>query len=406
MINNIFLKYAGFLVALALGLSACTPDPAEDPRRPVLENYARIVLATYEDSLTAARALDSSIDDLLANPSDATLTTARERWRAARVPYNQSEAFRFYLGPIDSEDGPEGRLNSWPLDENHIDAVGSGYNAAPGLDIIGNPQAFPEITPELIAAQNEAGGEKNVASGYHAIEFLLWGQDLNQTPDAAGERPFTDFIATSDAATDRAERRGRYLQAASTLLIADLERLVAAWTPVEDPATPSYRRDFVQGDVYTGLKRMLTGMAGLSEVEVAGERMAVPLISGDQEEEHSCFSDNTSDDLRANAVGIEVVYRGRYPRLDGTVISGPSLADLVAAADARVAEEMDARFERTRAAMAAIQNPFDREIHPDNPEGNARVQEGIDALRALSLSIGRAATALGIFMSTLEGSGD
>lgn len=409
MINKAFCyppRTPLLLLALLLGLAGCSRTPPDDPRRPVLENYAAIVLATYEDSLTTARALEASIDDLLANPSEATLTAARERWRQARVPYNQSEAFRFYSGPIDAEDGPEGRLNGWPLDENHIDAVATGYNAAPGLNIIGNPEAFPAITPEVIAEQNEAGGEKNIATGYHALEFLLWGQDLNQTPDAMGQRPFADFIAKGDAATDPAARRGQYLKATMTLLVSDLETLVAAWSPVDDSAAPSYRRDFVGGDVYTGLKRMLTGMVGLAEVEVAGERMAVPLLSGDQEEEHSCFSDNTSEDLRANAAGIEAVYRGRYTRLDGTVISGPGLADLIAAADPMVAEEMDARLARTREAMAAIRNPFDREIHPDNPEGNARVQAGIDALRALSLSIGRVATSLGIFMSSLEGSGD
>jgi uncharacterized iron-regulated protein len=56
--------------------------------------------------------------------------------------------------------------------------------------------------------------------------------------------------------------------------------------------------------------------------------------------------------------------------------------------------------------MQAIHNPFDREIHPDNKEGNARVQAGVDDLRALALSIGRVATALGIFMSPIAGSGD
>lgn len=190
------------------------------------------------------------------------------------------------------------------------------------------------------------------------------------------------------------------------MLIRDLESLVAAWTVVDDPAKPSYRRDFVTGDVYTGLKRMLTGMVGLSEVEMAGERMAVPLLSGDQEEEQSCFSDFTSNDLQANVAGIAIVYFGRYQRPDGTVVSGPSLADFVTKADAMVGEEMKARLENTAAQVAAIQSPFDREIRSDNTEGHGRVQAGADALRSLALSLGRAATALGIFMSPIQGSGD
>ena len=395
---------AGVLAAMAL--TGCTQTPPDDPRRPVLETYAQIVLATYQDTVTTARALDASVDALLANPSEQTLADARLRWREARVPYGYSEAFRFYAGPVDREGGPEGHLNGWPLDENHIDAVSSGYNAAPGLNIVGNSTAFPAITPELVSEQNEAGGEKNIASGYHAIEFLLWGQDLNQAPEASGQRPYTDYVVKGDPTTDLAARRGQYLKASTTLLVSNLESLVEAWSVVDDPAIPNYRRDFVTGDVYTGIKRMLTGMVGLSEVEMAGERLAVPLLSGDQEEEQSCFSDTTSDDLRANVTGIATVYNGHYQRLDGSIVSGPSLAELVANADAMVAEEVTARLASTSAAVAAIRSPFDREIHPDNPEGHARVQAGADALRSLALSLGRAATALGIFMSSLEGSGD
>ena len=151
---------------------------------------------------------------------------------------------------------------------------------------------------------------------------------------------------------------------------------------------------------------MLTGMAALSEVEMAGERMNVPLLSGDQEEEQSCFSDTTSEDLRADGLGIEHVYYAKYTRSDGKVISGPSLADLVKKADPRMAEEMDARLTRTREALVAIRNPFDREIQPDSKDGQARVQAGIDALRAQALSIGRAANSMKIFLSDLQGVGD
>ena len=396
------------LLALLFYVCAgCTRQTPDDPRRPVVKAYAAIVQATYDDTLTAARALDSAVDALLANPSAETLNAARDRWKAARVPYDYSEAFRFYAGPIDGADGPEPRINGWPLDENHIDAVQlDTYNAAPGLNIIGDAKSFPDITPELVAAQNEAGGEKNIASGWHAIEFLLWGQDRNDPPDSAGQRPYTDFVPRGDPATDVAARRGQYLKAATTLLVRDLQGVAAAWAESSDPAAPTYRSKLVSGDVYTGLKRMFTGMAALSEIEMAGERMNVPLLSGDQEEEQSCFSDTTADDLRANAAGIEHVYYARYTRTNGEVIAGPSLAELVKKADPRVAEEMDARLGRTHAALAAIRNPYDQELRTDNKEGHERVQAGIDALRAQSLSFGRAAYSLQIFLSDLEGLGD
>jgi putative iron-regulated protein len=231
----------------------------------------------------------------------------------------------------------------------------------------------------------------------------LWGQDWNDPADAPGQRSHTDFIAQGDPATDVNARRGQYLKAASTLILSDLESVAAQWRESKEP---NYRTAFVNGDVYTGLKRMFTGIAALAEVEMAGERMNVPLLSSDQEEEQSCFSDATADELRANAAGIEHVYFAKYQRLDGSTISGPSLADLVKAKDARAAEEIEARITRTRDALAAVKNPFDREILSENKEGQSRMQAAIDALRAQTLSFSRGARAIEIFLSDLEGLGD
>lgn len=400
------IRVAGIAVAaVACVLTSCSREPADDPRRPVVENYANLVLATYEDCLATLRALDTAVDALRANPSEATLATARDRWREARIPYSRSEAFRFYAGPIDREDGPEGQINGWPLDENHIDAVVvEKYGAAPGLNIVGNPTSFPTITTELIAEQNEAGGEKNIASGYHAIEFLLWGQDLNDPPESAGQRSFEDYVTSGNASGVNA-RRGAYLKAATTLLISDVESVAAQW---REPAAgaENYRSQLVTGDVYTGLKRMLTGIITLAEVEMASERMNVPLLSGDQEEEQSCFSDTSAEDLRSNAAGIESVYFGRYESPSGKKIEGPSLAATVRAADPRIADEIEARLTRTREALDAVKSPFDREIQPDNKDGQARVQAVIDSLHSQTVSFTRVAKALQIFLSPIATDGD
>jgi len=400
------IRLAGIaVIASACVLSGCAREAPDDQRRPVVETYADLVLATYEDCLTSLRALDEAIDALLAAPSEATLATARDRWRESRIPYSRSEAFRFYAGPIDREGGPEGQINGWPLDENHIDAVLiENYGAAPGLNIIGDPTRFPAITPELIAAQNEAGGEKNIASGYHAIEFLLWGQDLNVPPESAGQRSYQDYVSSGDAISVNA-RRGAYLKAASTLLIRDVESVTTEWR-VPAAGAQNYRTSLVTGDVYTGLKRMLTGIITLAEVEMASERMNVPLLSGDQEEEQSCFSDTSIEDLRANAAGIESVYFGRYESPSGKQVAGASLAQLVRVADPRVADEIEARLTRTREALEAIRTPFDREIQPDNNEGQTRVQAAIDALHALTPSFTRVAKTLQIFLSPIETDGD
>jgi len=140
--------------------------------------------------------MQTAINAFLANPSAETQQTAQKAWRAAREFYGTTEAFRFYGGPIDDDNGPEGRINAWPMDESFVDKVEG--NAEAGLI---NDRSFA-ISKEAIAGQNERGGEENIATGYHAIEFLLWGQDLRTT--GPGNRAFTDFV---DGKAPNADRR-------------------------------------------------------------------------------------------------------------------------------------------------------------------------------------------------------
>ena len=60
--------------------------------------------------------------------------------------------------------------------------------ANPSIEINGKKVDASKITPEFLSGTLQEAGdiEANVATGYHAIEFLLWGQDLNGTK--AGRR--------------------------------------------------------------------------------------------------------------------------------------------------------------------------------------------------------------------------
>ena len=149
-----------------------------------VEHYAAGVHAAYAASLASATELDEAIDAFVADPTDDTLAAAKDAWLAARDDYGLTEAFRFYGGPIDNEeDGPEGLINAWPLDEAYIDYV----EGDPAAGIINDPDAYPTIDAELVTSLNEQGGEANISTGWHAIEFLLWGQDLSA--DGPGARP-------------------------------------------------------------------------------------------------------------------------------------------------------------------------------------------------------------------------
>ncbi len=352
----------------------------------VVRHYATLVHAGYEDALAGALELQRTVAALVAAPSAEALDAARKAWLAARESYGQTEAFRFYGGPIDDDKGPEGRLNAWPLDEAYIDAV----RGKPKAGLVNNPKLV--ISKASLARANERGGEENVATGWHAIEFLLWGQDGNA--DGPGNRSFEDFV---DAKAGHAERRRKYLATVTELLVDDLRLLVSAWAP----AARNYRARFERGG-QESVRKIIVGIGSLSRGELAGERLEVALNTQDQEDEHSCFSDNTHRDVVANALGIENVWLGRYQRRDGSTLQGASLRELVAAKDGAFAERVSRKVATSVAAAQAIQAPFDREIvGAKDAAGRQRVQKTVDSLVQQSKDFVDAAAALGIKRLTL-----
>jgi putative iron-regulated protein len=347
----------------------------------VVRNYAELVSANYQDVLTSALSLQKAIKALTAAPSAQGLDDAKKAWLAAREFYGQTEAFRFYSGPIDDDKGPEGRLNAWPLDESYIDSV----VGKPKAGIVNNRKIT--INKATLAKLNERGGEENIAAGWHAIEFLLWGQDQSDT--GPGNRSFEDFV---DGKTANADRRRTYLKVVTELLIDDLGFLVKAWAP----ASKNYRARFEQGGIQS-VRKMIVGLGSLSRGELAGERLEVAMNTQDKEDEHSCFSDNTHRDAATNAQGIQNVWLGSYQRLDGTSLQGPSLKDLVALKNPALADKVSQQIARSVGYANAIQVPFDREIlgAKDAP-GRIRVQKTIDSLVQQSKDLTEAAAALGI----------
>lgn len=393
------------------------PAKAAPDAKAVISNYADIALAGYEDALATARLLDQATDALIAKPSPETLNAAREAWKAARIPYQQTETFRFGNAIVDDW---EGRVNAWPLDEGLIDYVDPSYGsesdentlytanviANTTIEINGQKVDASRITPEFLSGTlQEAGGiEANVATGYHAIEFLLWGQDLNGTGPGAGNRPYTDYDR-SNCTGGHCDRRAEYLKAASDLLVSDLEEMVGNWKQ-----GGAARQGLLDGDAMAGLSAILTGMGSLSYGELAGERMKLGLLLHDPEEEHDCFSDNTHISHLYDVVGMRNVYRGRYKRVDGSLVEGPSISDLVKAADPAVDTELSGKIDTTVSRMEAIQaravggEAYDQQIGEGNVEGNATVQAAIDALVDQTKSIERAVAALKLDAIAFEGS--
>ena len=374
------------IAAFSAGLlTACAQEgPDDELKEAVIENYADGVHHLYSRSLDSSKALDAAVDRFIADPTPAHLEAAKRIWLHARDDYGPTEAFRFYDGPIDNpDDGPEGLINAWPLDEAYIDYVEGDLTAG----IINDPDEFPVIDAALIVSLNEEGGEENVSTGWHAIEFLLWGQDLN--PGGPGERPFEDY-----ATNDNADRRATYLAVASDLLVTHIQQMVDAWAPGRGD---NYRASFVSADPDDSIQKIITGIGELSRGELAGERMTVAFEERSQEDEHSCFSDNTTKDIIANALGIQIVYVGDYGG-----VSGPGIKDLIAAMDEELADQLESQIRTSVNLATAIPQPFDQHLLEgvsDQTAGRQAVQAAIVSLENQTDTIVDAAEEIGITIS-------
>jgi putative iron-regulated protein len=382
----------------------------------VISNYGDIAQAMYEDSLAEAREMQGAIEAFLAAPDEATLGAARAAWVEARVPYQQTEAFRFGNPFVDEW---EGRVNAWPLDEGLLDYVAQGYgdssdmNPLYTLNLIAEEQIrmgareidAREIDADLLRELHEGMGvEANVATGYHSVEFLLWGQDLNGTGPGAGNRPPSDYDAAA-CSNGNCERRAQLLRVVTALLVADLEEMAEAWAP-----GGAARRELAAKGDEGGLATILTGIGSLSYGELAGERMRLGLILRDPEEEHDCFSDNTHNSHYYNQVGMIALWRGEYERVDGSTIRGASLRDYVIARDPNTAERMDAAMAEALARLNEIKMTadsgrmaYDQMLAAENPEGNRMIQDAVDALIAQTRADETVVALLGLSIA-VEGS--
>lgn len=407
---------------LAISLAGCNNASLHSEEKTiskadVVNTYANIALATFEDSLTQAEALHKAIKVLIASPTETNLNTAKVAWLAARVPYQQSEAYRFGNPVVDAW---EGKVNAWPLDEGLIDYVDVSYGTSSDendlylanvinsqqITVNGSMIDVTNITPQLIAnTLHEADEvESNVASGYHAIEFLLWGQDLNGTNPGAGNRSASDYD-TNNCTNANCDRRGDYLLAASSLLQSDLEDIIKAWQPGGEGRT-----DLASGTDAQGISAIIIGMGSLSYGELAGERIKLGLMLNDPEEEHDCFSDNTHNSHFYDAKSIQNVYLGQYTRIDGSLVSGASLSSLVAMTSTQLDKRMKSALDHTMGQMQAMVDraetteSYDQMIGSGNRVGNQVVQNVVDALTAQTLVIEELMPVLALEKLAFEGS--
>jgi putative iron-regulated protein len=415
MLNKAIALACATGLALA-GAASIRPALADAPSvKDIMKNYGDVAEAMYSDSLAKAKDLDTAIDAFLADPNATTQKAAQDAWKASRVPYMQTEGFRFGNKIVDDW---EGNVNSWPLDEGLIDYVDKERygdsrpeNPLYTADIIANksvrlgPKVLDasKIDKSVISQLNSAlDVEANVGTGYHAIEFLLWGQNLHGTNPGAGERPASDYDL-KNCTHKNCDRRRDYLKAASSLLIDDLQQMVGDWKP--DGAA---RKALEQQDESAQLSTILTGLGSLSYGELAGERMKLGVLLHDPEEAHDCFSNNTQNSHYYDEIGITEIWNGKYS--GATAVSGASIADLARAKAPDAAKRVDEAMENAKAKLNAIkvkadsgEMGYNQMLAAGNDAGNKLILDGVDALVAQARAIEAVVAALHLKVK-IEGS--
>jgi putative iron-regulated protein len=392
-------KISLLVTILILSVSACKKDKkkeaivdvpvinaaTEAQKQQTKQTYANIAFAVYDDAYLGAQTLKTAINIFVSTPTASSFETCKQKWLAVREVYGLTETFRFAEGPIDNQaDGPEGFINAWPMDEAYVDYVIGNDSTG----IINNLAQYPTINVTTLLNANENGGEENISLGFHAVEFLLWGQDVSAT--SAGTRPYTDFLISGGTASNQA-RRGQYLNTTIDILIAGLKQVRDAWEPT---GTNNYYKEFLALDNTLALRKMMNSLKVLSGFELSGERMFVAYTNMDQEDEHSCFSDNTHRDIYLNAKGMQNLYNGTYTRTNQTVIAGYALKDLIAIYDGAKNTDVVNTLNSVITKINLMYIPFDQAIvlNGERP----KVLSAVNELQTLETKIKDAAKLLGI----------
>lgn len=378
------LTLIAILVLPCVGVAGdSTVRSAPELESAVVTHYADLMFAEYQDSLAAARQLQSNIEVFLKDPTAENFAIAKQSWIASRQSYSQTEIARFYDGPIEAV---EGFINAWPIDQNYLDYT----TGSPDSGIINHPDRYPQITRGVIVGANEREGEKTISTGFHAIEFLLWGQDLSA--DSPGKRSQADYIESLDGPGRHAARRRQYLHLLGQLLVDDLQVVTMQWSPGQ---RNNYRARFLALPDDAALAKIFAGVGNLSSSELMNERMLVPFATKSQENEQCCFSDTTHLDLIRNEMGVRDILLGRYTRADGSVLEGPGLLALLEKSNPKLAATLQQQLADALAVIQAVPQPFDQAILGDDlAPGRVAVRKALDALQAQNTSIVKAAEAL------------
>jgi len=261
---------------------------------------------------------------------------------AARIPWEQSEAFLF--GPV-SDLNLDPSLDSWPVDRTQLDQV-----LASGL----------QLTADSIS-NNLGGGLK----GFHTIEYLLWGSDSQKTA----------------ATLSNKAREVAYLVAASEALKNDATTLSDAWEGDEGFGKKFYLAGQEGGHYYSqadALQQLINGIIEICD-EVANGKIDDPFAEQDVTLEESQFSNNSIQDFTDNLRSAQNIYLGQYGGK-----SGAGVFSFITERDSDLHLQMKTEIEAAIDAVYAIS--ADGQTFHDaitDPNKNALIKAAQEAIRTV-----------------------
>ncbi len=357
--------------------TSCCKEPIEIPEPINVKNravatYGEIGFATYVDCYQTALDLEDAVNSFIEEPTALGLEACKAAWRKARIPYAQSEIFRFSNVPIDDANSRDKLVNSWPIDPFYIDYTEN----EPESGIINNILSYPDISKDLLVDLNAASSATSITTGYHAIEFLLWGQDLNLS--SSGNRPYTDYLTGPEGTAENQDRRGQYLVLITELLVDILFEVQEEWAPGAE-----FRESLlVDSNIITISSGFFESVERLCVDELGGKGMEYPVNEQSQYYEQSNFSDNTTMDIRMTYQGIKNVYFGSYSSYSGSRISKNSFNWAYEARSLYADNRAEAVFVTVDLNMNLLPSPFDQGIF-NNQEDITSTVESLDYLHSV-----------------------
>lgn len=350
-------------------------DKYENQKEALIRNHAAIAYAVYSDALFQATNLQTAIASFVTDPTDDGLSESRLAWRNAYYAYLQCAALQFSNGPVDDDRDLSRQIGKWPINPSLID-----YTTGQFGGLISDSAELPNVTLDALQALNGPDVNRPTTIGFHAIEFLLWGEDDDDVALlTAGNRTFLDYNG-ADSSIQNTVRRSKYLRVCSEILVSQLGVLTNEWDSL---GSKNYRKDFIGLEVNSALKNILTGMGTLAKSEISERALEKPVSASSQDLEVSNYSDNTITDFIAMTNSLDIFYRGTYTPLTSLDIKGKSVEDLIGEANPELADQVDKKLIECLELVNAIPTPYDWQAAQESEFGAESIAGAATALAEL-----------------------